>query len=87
MDALPPRFPPSPFSRARFPRTQPPTGTELFYLGIVEVQGVIDPSEHIMATQILTGHGCGVHIDGHTPASKKEERRGQSWRTRAVLWL
>ena len=28
-----------------------------------------------MATQILTGHRCGVHIDGHAPAAKKGKTR------------
>lgn len=48
------------------------TRAELFYLGVGEVQGVVEPGQHVMSAQGITGHRCGVHIHSHLLYLKKE---------------
>lgn len=48
------------------------TWTELFNLGVSEMQRVVDPRQHVMSAEVVNGHRCCVHIHCHPWVEKRE---------------
>lgn len=57
------------------------TRAELFYLGVGEVQGVVEPGQHVMSAQGITGHRRSVHIHCHPlhPENNKNMVKMLNW--------
>ena len=41
------------------------TSAQFLDLAHVSPQRIVDPSDDLMSTQVLTCHTCGINIDGH----------------------
>lgn len=51
------------------------TWTELFNLGVGEMQRIVDPCQHVMSAEVVNGHRCGVDIHCHPlPKTNNKER-------------
>lgn len=54
------------------------TWTQLLNLGVGEMQGIVDPCQHVMSAEVVNRHRCGVHIHCHPlPATDDEERKSR----------
>ena len=58
------------------------TWAQLFNLCQIQLQRLIDPGQHVMSTEVLTGDRCWVHVHCHLLQHVRKEKGSHYWAVR-----